>query len=101
MENIACEQSPPQSPTKSELIVLAVKSYNPIENDITDNLAKENTEFEPQLSEQLIVKKGNRFTVKRGSVDWWLYVKSDESQNWGFIPSTHVVPLKRDLTPEE
>lgn len=80
------------SPAKSDLIVVAVKSFNPSKDDIVGHQGVECTE--PQLSEQLIVKKGEQYTVV-GSVDWWLYVKNDEK--WGYVPSTYVVPLKAAL----
>lgn len=87
-----------ESTKSSELVVLAVRSYNPVKDDIIGEVDIENTE--PQLSEQLIVKKGHRYTVQ-GSVNWWLYAKSEESGTWGYIPSTYVVPLQKDLDPTE
>jgi len=88
--------SSPNSPIKDNLTVIAVKNYNPTKDDIIGLEGVECTE--PQLSEQLIVKKGERYSVK-GSVDWWLYVQRDGE--FGYIPSTHVVPLKADLDPKE
>ena len=81
------------------LIVIAVSDHNPSESD---DLNREEVVFTaPDLSVQLSVQRGQKFEVLGRNVAWWLYVKSLDSKETGYIPSTCVVPLNDDITTEE
>ena len=79
-----------------DLIVLAVQRFYPSEDEEPDEVDK----TAPQLSAQMILKKGKKYQVV-GPVQWWLYVKCLDTEEYGYVPSTHVVPLKKDLSIQE
>lgn len=79
-----------------DLIVLAVQRYCPSEDEEPEEVDK----TAPQLSAQMILEKGKRYHVL-GPVQWWLYVKCMDTEKCGYVPSTHVVPLKKDLSIQE
>ena len=85
--------------TEKSLVVIAVSTHDPNQDD---DLETEETVFTaPDISAQLVVKRGDKFDVLGRDVDWWLYVKHLDSGEKGYIPSSCVVPLKDDLTNEE
>ena len=84
---------------KKDLLVIAVSAHDPNQDD--DLKTQEAVDTAPDVSAQLIVKRGEKFEVLGRDVDWWLYVKDVSSGEKGYIPSTCVVPLKDDMTHEE
>ncbi|XP_048588131.1 multidrug resistance-associated protein 1 [Nematostella vectensis] len=81
-----------------EILLLAVESYDPQDSDDLGIL--EAAGMAPELEAQLAVEKGCKF-VLIGEVCWWLHVKCLKTDEQGYIPSIHVVPLKDHLLPAD
>ena len=84
--------------TSEKLLLLAVCDHNAQEDDEIEGT--EATSFAPDVSAQLAVCTGETFSFS-GDVSWWLHVRSDKTGQQGYVPSTCVVPLREDLTPQE
>lgn len=81
------------------LVVIAVSEHKP--RNENDEAKEEVVDAAPDVSSQLVVKKGDKFDLLGGDLDWWLYVKQFGGEEKGYIPSYCVVPLKDDLTDEQ
>ena len=81
-----------------DLVVIVLRSYYPELAD--DPEEEEAAQTAPEQSVQLLAKRGKKFVVL-GPVGWWLYVKRFDSDETGYIPSTHVAPITDDLSCEE
>ena len=80
----------------SNLQVFSLFDYKPDKDNEVPNTSTTETS-----RKSLTVFKGQRFEVLNDEIDWWLVVRSLATQEEGFIPSTCVAPLKRDLTDKQ
>ena len=84
-----------------DLQVLSLFDYDPEEVDDIETDHDPTSGAEPEVLRQLTVREGQRFQVLSQELDWWLHVRSFVTQDEGFIPSTCLAPLKKDLTVEQ
>lgn len=80
------------------LVVIVLRSYYPELADDPD--VEEASKTAPDQGVQLLAKRGKKFEVL-GPVGWWLYVKSLDTGEMGYIPSLNVAPITDDLSCEE
>ena len=81
------------------ILVVAIKSYNPRTDD--NQGGEEVFQTAPDISAQLTFECNDKFKLVSRDVGWWLYVESLQTQQQGYVPSSLVVPLRKDLSIEE
>ena len=84
---------------EEDVLVVAISGYNPS----TDGDHGQGGEGEdaPGISAQLTFKCNDKFKLIGRDVSWWLYVESLQTQQQGYVPSSLVVPFRKDLSVEE
>ena len=85
---------------EADVVVAQDLGGEDLEDVADDPEEEEAAQTAPEQSVQLLAKRGKKFVVL-GPVGWWLYVKRFDSDETGYIPSTHVAPITDDLSCEE
>ena len=82
-----------------DLLLVAIRDYDPALG--YEGLTPEASRSAPDVSVQLTFHKGQCFCVFGNQLGWWIHVKALDTQTVGFIPSSHVVPVKNNVKREE